>query len=254
MRFSVRRLDSETESDAPIESGPKLSYNGTSAFPYRLAARSMIRHSKSHHRASDLKKPPSSPHALIIKHGETVLTRNVHAPEGNRLQSVSGQSITGIEKPLNRATEVPAPGVDFAIRFPHEVVGKLLIRNFGTVTDTLRVFAGGLEALFEDFDGGLETVGILDRSLFQEGCECRTSQWTLTRRDFDFGEGDTYRHDMQLLTSDTRKLKNNELQFTIQRGEGYGRAYTSPQVSSCLVPLQFVWRSRCVLARCCQAA
>jgi len=100
-----------------------------------------------------------------------VFTWNVHAPEGNRLQPVDSKSVTGVEETLNGAAEVLASGVDFAVGLPHEVVGELqgLLGDFGAVADTLRVLAGGLKALLEDLNRGFETVGILERSLPQEG-------------------------------------------------------------------------------------
>ena len=98
-------------------------------------------------------------------------TWNVHAPEGNRLQSVGSKSVTRIEETLNGAAEVLAPGVDFAVGLPYEVVGKLqgLVGDFGAVADTLCVLASGLKTLLEDLNRSLETVGILERSLLQEG-------------------------------------------------------------------------------------
>jgi len=100
-----------------------------------------------------------------------VFTWNVHAPESNRLQPVGSKSVTGVEETLNGAAEVLASGVDFTVSLPYEVVGELqgLLGDFGAVANTLRVLAGGLKTLLEDLNRGLETVGILERSLLQEG-------------------------------------------------------------------------------------
>ena len=72
---------------------------------------------------------------------------------------------------LNDATEVLTPGVDFAVGLPYKMVGKLqeLVGDFRTIADALCVLAGGLKVLLEDLNRGLETVGILERGLLQEG-------------------------------------------------------------------------------------
>jgi len=120
---------------------------------------------------------PSYPHASVIE--EKPLTWDVHAPEGDCLQSIGSQSVTRIEETLNRAAEVLASGVDFAVGLPYEVVGELqgLVGDFWTITDALRVLAGGLKTLLEDFDCGLKAIGIFERSPFQEGYACETSQY-----------------------------------------------------------------------------
>ena len=91
------------------------------------------------------------------------LTWNVHAPECNRLQSIHSKSVTRVEESLNCATEVLASGVDFAIGLPNEVVGELLglVGDFRAIPDTIGVPACGQQALFEDFNRCLETVGVL---------------------------------------------------------------------------------------------
>ena len=107
--------------------------------------------------------------------GEAAITWDVHTPKGDRLQSISSPSVTGIEEALNRAAEVLAPGIDFAVGVPCKMVSKLhgVVGNLGTIADALRVLAGGLKALLEDFNCCLETVGIIERSLPQEGCGMR---------------------------------------------------------------------------------
>ena len=72
---------------------------------------------------------------------------------------------------MNGATEVLTPSVDFAVGLPYEMVGELqgLVGDFRTIADALCALAGGLKALLEDLNRGLETVGILERGLFQKG-------------------------------------------------------------------------------------
>lgn len=103
--------------------------------------------------------------------GQDLLTWNVHTPECDRLQPVSSKGVARVEKSLNRAAKVPAPGIDFAIGFPDEVVGKLqwFVGDFGTIADTFGISTYGQKTLFEDFNRGLETLGVLKRSLLQEG-------------------------------------------------------------------------------------
>ena len=72
-----------------------------------------------------------------------IFTWNVHAPKGDRLESISSRCITRVKETLNRATEVLAPGVNFAVGLPYEVVGELqgFAGDFGTVADALRALA-----------------------------------------------------------------------------------------------------------------
>jgi len=214
----VQNPDKERGLNAPIESGPKLSYNGTSAFPYRLAARSMIRHSKLHRRISDLRNP------LHIRTRRLLFTWDVHAPEGDRLQSIDNQSVTRIEETLNRATEVLASGVDFAVGLPYKVVGELqgLVGDFWTIADALGVLADGLKTLFEDFDCGLETVGIFKRSLFQEGYGCKTSQYTQKKFEVSTSGRATRTTTVCSCSRPTHANPRNNENYQFTRGAGVG--------------------------------
>ena len=138
----------------------------------------MIRHSDTRQNIRSFVSPR-------IGNQNPVLTWNVHTPEGNRLQSVGSHSVTGVEEGLNRATEILTSGVDFAVGLPYEVVGELqgFVRDFRTISDALRILAGGLETLLKDFNRGLETVGILERSLLQEGYTCGMNQYTRARQE-----------------------------------------------------------------------
>ena len=153
----------------------------------------MIRHSKSHRRISDVRNPLHNRSRRRLKYGGgTVFTWSVHAPEGDRLQSIGSHGVTRIEETLNGATEVRTPGGDFVVGLPYEMVGELqrLIGDFGTIANALRVLACGLKALLKDFNRGLETIGISERSFPQEGYAFKTSQYIRRIRGISFGVQD----------------------------------------------------------------
>ena len=83
------------------------------------------------------------------------------------------------------------------------MVGELqgLVGDFGTIADALRVLAGGLKTLLEDFNRGLKTIGIFKRSLPQERCARKESVRPTKRKVLT---SNTYRHGMQLPAPNTQ--------------------------------------------------
>lgn len=75
--------------------------------------------------------------------------------------------------------------------------------------------------MLEDFNRISETIGILKRSLPQEGWKPshRTNQETEVRREFDFGNSDTYHHGKQLLAFNPREFKKMSKIKLVTRAE-----------------------------------